>query len=627
MALPLRAKYTSSTSAAFNALTGVANTTEYITTLSAHGFVDNDIVKYTVSAGNTAVSGLTNSYNYFVTSSNTTALKLATSPGGLAINVTAGISQQGHSLTLQVFAGVQEMSNADISDVVSSVMLNEIVISNPPYTQPRITSNVNLIVPPALLLNGTIINQYPSGAIGTHPATYSTDEYYLYEANSTPQVSASATVKPVVQSVSGSGVTTIQEMTSAAIQQDIFPIVIDDLGSYGPGSYYIASTGSPPGTGTWTAKSTFSLKYANTSAVTSDSYTLYQQTALRPIGYIRPLKQTVVSGVTRLTEMSDNEIKQWVTGGLLSEYIRTTGLGIYTLIDLAINSLPAGTYANLGTVGEKTNDITDVAYNGFYSSSYTQGYTQNYTQVWTRNLAYNTPYTQTYTNSFTRVYTGLYTSMYTNTYTNVYTSNVYTRVYTVLFNSTYTGVYTTAVAFVGGYARSFTSQQFFNGFVRNNTFAGIFTGVYTGLVQYIQQSAETYTGTDVYAAYFVRPSFGGFGGGTFVSYYTGPASYMGFYSRNQYTQNYTSTYSQTFTGTYTQVWTQLYTNVAVEPYTQVYTNVFSTAYTQLYTGQYTAVYTRVYTQLYTRAYTGIYTGLTVQAAISTSTYTFFLRVA
>lgn len=85
--------------AAFNALSGVNGTTEYITTTAAHGLSTGDYVQYLVAAGNTAVSGLSNAAYYFVVGANTTALQLATTYGGSAINITAGSSETGHTLT------------------------------------------------------------------------------------------------------------------------------------------------------------------------------------------------------------------------------------------------------------------------------------------------------------------------------------------------------------------------------------------------------------------------------------------------------------------------------------------------------------------------------------------------
>jgi len=88
-------------SATFNALTGVANTTDFITTTAVHGFSDGDLVRYVVSTGNTAVTGLTNGSSYFVVSSNTTAFKLSATYNGSAIDLTAGVTETGHTLTPQ----------------------------------------------------------------------------------------------------------------------------------------------------------------------------------------------------------------------------------------------------------------------------------------------------------------------------------------------------------------------------------------------------------------------------------------------------------------------------------------------------------------------------------------------
>lgn len=82
----------------FNALTGVANTTDYITTTSAHGLSNGDKVQYLVAASNTAIGGLTNADSYFVISANSTAFQLALTAGGANVNLTAGVSETGHTL-------------------------------------------------------------------------------------------------------------------------------------------------------------------------------------------------------------------------------------------------------------------------------------------------------------------------------------------------------------------------------------------------------------------------------------------------------------------------------------------------------------------------------------------------
>ena len=97
--------WVTSTPATFNALTGVANTTEIITTQAAHGFSNGEQVQYIVATGNTALSGLVNSTLYFVTNyQNTTAFTLSSTYGGANLNLTAGASETGHTLLPIKFA-------------------------------------------------------------------------------------------------------------------------------------------------------------------------------------------------------------------------------------------------------------------------------------------------------------------------------------------------------------------------------------------------------------------------------------------------------------------------------------------------------------------------------------------
>lgn len=93
-------------SATFNANSGVANSSEYITTTSAHTFVNNDIVVYSIRTGNTVLTGLSTDAAYYVVNANTTALQLSDTLGGAAINLTAGLNQTGHVLTKSLGSGV-----------------------------------------------------------------------------------------------------------------------------------------------------------------------------------------------------------------------------------------------------------------------------------------------------------------------------------------------------------------------------------------------------------------------------------------------------------------------------------------------------------------------------------------
>ena len=96
----------------FNANSAVANTTEFIS-ISSNVFQNNDIVTYTVAAGNTVLSGLTNSTSYYVVSANSTGVKLAATRGGTAINITAGLNETGHTLTGQTATAVPVISSAN----------------------------------------------------------------------------------------------------------------------------------------------------------------------------------------------------------------------------------------------------------------------------------------------------------------------------------------------------------------------------------------------------------------------------------------------------------------------------------------------------------------------------------
>ena len=97
----------------FNALTAVSNTDDTITLTTANSkFLANDRVLYSVAAGNTAIGGLANGTFYFIQAANTTTVKLATAPGGAAINITASVSETGHSLTGETATAAAVISGA-----------------------------------------------------------------------------------------------------------------------------------------------------------------------------------------------------------------------------------------------------------------------------------------------------------------------------------------------------------------------------------------------------------------------------------------------------------------------------------------------------------------------------------
>jgi len=92
------ASITSPSPVTFNGNTSVSNTDDFIS-ISNNVFQNNDFVKYLVATGNTVVSGLANNTDYFIVSSNSTGVKLSSTLNGSAINLTAGVSETGHSIT------------------------------------------------------------------------------------------------------------------------------------------------------------------------------------------------------------------------------------------------------------------------------------------------------------------------------------------------------------------------------------------------------------------------------------------------------------------------------------------------------------------------------------------------
>jgi hypothetical protein len=85
--------------ATFNSDTGVANTTEFITTASEHGFSNGDIVQYRTATGNTALTGLTNAASYVVRYANTTAFILSANATSANLNLTAAATgETGHTI-------------------------------------------------------------------------------------------------------------------------------------------------------------------------------------------------------------------------------------------------------------------------------------------------------------------------------------------------------------------------------------------------------------------------------------------------------------------------------------------------------------------------------------------------
>jgi len=77
-------------------------------------FVNNDIVTYIVAASNTALGGLSNNTQYFVLTTNSTAIQLSETLGGPAVNISSvpTSAQAGHSITGETATGVVTIGGA-----------------------------------------------------------------------------------------------------------------------------------------------------------------------------------------------------------------------------------------------------------------------------------------------------------------------------------------------------------------------------------------------------------------------------------------------------------------------------------------------------------------------------------
>ena len=83
----------------FNANAAVTNATDAIAITTANSFfLAGDKVTYTVATGNTALTNLVSGTDYFIKTSNTTAVTLAAALNGDTIDLTKGLSETGHSL-------------------------------------------------------------------------------------------------------------------------------------------------------------------------------------------------------------------------------------------------------------------------------------------------------------------------------------------------------------------------------------------------------------------------------------------------------------------------------------------------------------------------------------------------
>ena len=291
---------------------------------------------------------------------------------------------------------IREMSDSDIEYITYRVLVEFANTQSGPGTL-----NING--------TGTSIGSFVDTSrpyqVGEHPVGTETDtnEITVYQNRRETTIDLSA--RPVI--FTGSS---LEEISNSQLNDKVIFDAGVALSNGGIGSYYLGT--SAPSGGTWANILTFE----DTTASDDISYTLYRKVNDWNPPVVRPLK--TVSGSLR--EMTDNEINALVDN--LREYIRTTGIGHYSLEKTAPSS---GTYINVSdTVDDTRHILQDVSYTG--TADYT-GFS-NFTGFGTFSRFFSgreVTYTGTRSYSGSRTFTG--DASYTGTTVMEETETISTR--------------------------------------------------------------------------------------------------------------------------------------------------------------------------------------------------------
>jgi hypothetical protein len=150
------------TAQTFNANTDITNgvgegANNVISLATASAYVIGDRIRYTVSAGNTSIGGLTNNTIYFIQFSNSTVVALSNTSNtaaGNRIALTRGPTETGHSLQgLQATARIVPTSMFAVNTAASSTLATEYSVGN----FLRIGENANNNIKKISSVNSTVI--------------------------------------------------------------------------------------------------------------------------------------------------------------------------------------------------------------------------------------------------------------------------------------------------------------------------------------------------------------------------------------------------------------------------------------------------------------------------------------
>ena len=127
-----------------NTLTTANNTIKLSTAGSLRA---NDQVQYIVSAGNTALSGLSNSSFYYVNFANSTAIALSDTLGGKRIPLTKGKTESGHSFNFISGYSRNDTTHTSILNTASGKVLPIIAKDGNPGIVGETTSKISFTIP------------------------------------------------------------------------------------------------------------------------------------------------------------------------------------------------------------------------------------------------------------------------------------------------------------------------------------------------------------------------------------------------------------------------------------------------------------------------------------------------
>ena len=577
----------------FNALTGVANTTEFITTSSAHSFVNNDPVYYTVYTGNTAIGGLTaNSGPYYVINANTTALQLSTTVSGAAINLTAGLNETGHVLAKDTY-----FPNTAYC-FVDGVLANSVAGNFVPGL------NTTFAVNPGAGGNGS--TPIPSGKIAHLRLTSGGVADALYTSNFTPPrgpITATANTRvyaaclsEATMNVNSSPITVVTASFNALSGVNSTTDFITTLSPHsfanGDQVVYSVATGNTAigGLNTPSANQSYYVINANTTALQL-STTLSGANVNITAGSVSETGHTLTRGSTITTNS--------IAWSPMNPY---TEAGVYGFTS---NNIPVIYSPTSGPVKRALEDdirtIVNQTRNYIVSSNigkYALSATAPTPGTWVAvgpGIIDTKRKVGTYTPPrFTKEYTGAFTGTFTGGATGVYAGGSYTRGYTgVVYAAEYTMTYTGGPYTPAAYTVITTATEL-----------GVFTAQITTYTQAYTSANPVYntytTSYGAYTAVWTSPTL------TYTLSAVGTAAYTGQWTGGTYARVYTrGGVFGTFTGL-------VYTATVAPVYNTVYTRGL---FTGIYTG---AAYNQLFTKLYTLGgVVSAYTATVILPAVET----------